>query len=173
MYATLRRADTLDLKKLSFLSQQTEALEKWLRSNSPEFARGFVIEKKSWSDIQRKLKKDEAAVELVRLGDGLAYGALILTAETKDGPVAAFTKGTQKLHIEKQFYAQYANAITHGFPDTISYDTYWRPILNVINEHQAKGSKIRKIYISADGVYHHLNLNTFFNPGSESTFWRK
>jgi CHAT domain-containing protein len=166
-YATLRRADIIDASRLLYLSQQSEALEKWLRSNSPEFVRGFVVEKKSWVDIQRRLGKDQAAVELVRLADGLAYGALILTAETKNGPVAAFTKSTDKLHLEKQFYTQYANAITHGVVDTISYNVYWAPILKVINENKAAGKKIARIYISTDGVYHHLNLNTLFDPVSK------
>lgn len=163
-YATLRRADTIDVKNLSVLLQETEALEKWLRKNSPEFTRGFVMEKKTWSDVQRRLRKDEAVVELVRLGEGLVYGALILTAATTNGPVAAFTKGTQKLFLEKQYYTQYANAISHGFPDTISYNVYWRPIVEAINAHKSSGSNIAKIYVSADGVYHHLNLNTLYNP---------
>lgn len=167
-YATLRLADTLDVGKLSAVSQQAEALEKWLRTNSPEFTRGFVIEKKTWKDVQQKLGPGEVAVELIRLADGMVYGALILTQSTTNGPVVAFVKSTEKLHLEKQFYSQYANGVTHGFTDTISYRIYWEPIVKVIRDNMPASSSVQKIYLSADGIYHSMNVNTMLNPRSKA-----
>jgi CHAT domain-containing protein len=159
-YADLRRADSVDLVKLSVLSQQTESLEKWLRTNSAAFRKGFLTERKEWHEIQKKLAPNEAAVEMVRLSNGLVYGALILTASTKNGPVTAFIKSTPSLHLEKQFYQQYANAITHAFQDTISYNVYWQPILQAI---QKQSAGISRVYFCADGIYNQININTLFN----------
>ncbi|MDQ2656862.1 MAG: tetratricopeptide repeat protein, partial [Bacteroidota bacterium] len=73
-YASLAQSEHVDIQRLQFLKQQTESLEKWLRIHSPEFQKGFVIEQKTWKDIQKALSPSEAAVELVRLADGLIYG---------------------------------------------------------------------------------------------------
>jgi CHAT domain-containing protein/Flp pilus assembly protein TadD len=162
-YATLRRADTLDVKQMSYLLQQTESLEKWLRTNSTAFRKGFVMENGDWREIQKKLRPGEVAVEMVRLTGGHVYAALIITASTKTHPATAFVKSTEKLHLEKQFYFQYANAIMHSLPDSLSYDVYWHPILKAIEREIPPGGTINRIYFSGDGVYNQINLNTLFN----------
>jgi CHAT domain-containing protein/Flp pilus assembly protein TadD len=162
-YATLRRADTLDVKQVSYLLQQTESLEKWLRTNSTSFKKGFVIENKDWREVQKKLQPGEVAVEMVRLVGGQVYAALILTPSTKTRPAAVFVKSTEKLHLEKQYYFQYANAITHSFQDTLSYEVYWSPILKGIEGEIPRGTGISRIYFSGDGIYNQINLNTLFN----------
>lgn len=163
-YANLARSESPDRARVTLLAQEIESLEKWLRSYSAEFRKGFVIEKKTWQDIQKTLLPDEAVVEMVRLADGLVYGALILTSTTTDGPVVALIKSTTTLHLERQFYKQYSNSILYTLPDTTSYDVYWKPILEAIRNHTAKGSAIEHIFLSPDGIYNQVSLMTLYNP---------
>ena len=165
-YANDARQQYGDRNKLAQLAREIEALEKLLRSISPQFKREFAVEKKTWKDIQKALKPNEAAVEIVRLTDGIVYGALILTPSTTDGPKAAVVKSKPNLYLEKQLYRRYANTVIHEGEDTISYNMFWKPIMDVIAQNTRKG-KIERIYISHDGVYHQVNLNTLFNPTSK------
>src|SRR5690606_12382750 len=110
-YATLARTETPDRNELSTLLREIEDTEKWLRINSSEFRRGFVMEHYGWDDIRKNLKPGEAAIEMVRLADGLVYGALIVTRDTKDGPVVALAKSTRTRHLDAQYYRQYVNSI--------------------------------------------------------------
>lgn len=165
-YAHEARMETADPKEIGQLAYEIETLEKWLRLNSREFQKGFVVEKKTWQDVQRSLAPDEAAVEVVRLFQGLVYGVLILTPSTVDGPIVAIIKSKGPQLLEKQFYKSYANAIQFGMTDSISYKTFWGPIEKVLQQHTPEGKKIARIYFSPDGLFHKINLNTLFNPQS-------
>jgi len=59
--------------------------------------------------------------------------------------------------METRFLNYYRNALIYDVPDENSYPHYWKPFEAVI------GNK-SKIYISGDGVYHQLNLNTLRQP---------
>jgi CHAT domain-containing protein len=166
-YATLARTETPDRNELSTLLREIEDTEKWLRFNSSEFRRGFVMEHYGWDDIRKNLKPGEAAIEMVRLADGLVYGALIVTRDTKDGPVVALAKSTRTRHLDTQYYRQYVNSISYRLQDTISFDTYWSPILEKIQEIESKDAPIKRIYFSPDGVYNRINLGTLWNPTSK------
>ncbi len=166
-YATLARSEAPDLSHLSTLLHETEQLEKWLRIHSSEFRRGFVMESRSWRDIQKRLVPGEAAVEMVRLADGLIYGALILTPETPDGPVFSLIKSTRTRHLEHQFYKQYANSVAFNLTDSVSYGVYWKPVMEVVKQHSSIRLPVNRVYFSPDGIYNRINLNTLWNPDTE------
>ncbi len=151
------------------LEHQIDSLEKIIRHamhGDSQLATSYV-----WSDIQRSLRQDEALVEIVRFRkydsfsdkntvnsktlsvgftDSVHYAALITTSETKEFPKLVLMRNGNQL--EKRYAAYYRNTIRFEIDDTISYSQYAKPILNVI------GNK-KKIYISADGIYHQINLN--------------
>lgn len=163
-YATLARTEMPDQARLAALLHDTEEIEKWLRIHSSEFRRGFVMESRRWQDVQQTLAPGEAAIEMVRLADGLVYGALILTPKTVQGPVFAIVKSTRSRHLEHQFYKQYANCVAFNLVDSVSYDVFWSPVLDVINQHCEEGVATSRIYFSPDGIYSRINLNTLWNP---------
>lgn len=146
------------------IAQQIEGFEKFLISESGDFKSGLILEEVIWSDVQTKLKPGEAAVEIVRLVDGLVYGALVLTSETKERPRMALILSTQSKHLEKQFYNQYKNAIALKYKDTASYNVYAKPIFQAIEESIPSSQKLEKIYFSPDGIFNQINLNTLFDP---------
>ncbi len=159
-YAQALLQDNFLEKDLATLAQKIEENEKWLTTNSQKFKSGFTFENVTWEDVRNKLKPDEAAVEIIRLLDGLIYGALIVTPET-DRPALALIMSTRSKHLEKQFYQQYRNAMTYQLTDTISFSTYWKPIEDKLVE--ITGSIPNKIFFSNDGIYNQLNVNTLFN----------
>jgi CHAT domain-containing protein/tetratricopeptide (TPR) repeat protein len=146
------------------LKVKIEENEKWLAENSRSFRSGFQFEKVTWRTIQKSLKPKEAAVEIVRLVDGLVYGALIITPETTQQPVMSLVMSTKSKHLDKQFYKNYYNSITLQAEDSLSYKTYWQPIIDSIRSHMPKYKMPQRIYLSNDGIYNQLNLNTLRDP---------
>ncbi len=148
---------------LARLKNQIEENEKWLINNSSSFRSGFEVEQVRWQDIQKSLKPGEAAVEIIRLIDGLLYGALILTPETQRQPIFSLVMSTKSKHLEQQFYKNYYNSILKGQEDSLSYQTYWQPIMDSIQSHMPAKKLPQRIYLSNDGVYNLININTLID----------
>jgi CHAT domain-containing protein len=55
--------------------------------------------------------------------------------------------------METRFLHYYRNALAYGVEDNNSYSSYWKPIEPFLTNKS-------RIYLSGDGVYHRLNLNT-------------
>ncbi len=154
-------ANAEEIRNIEF---EGEEYEKWLIRNSRNFREGFTVTRKSWRDIQKTLKPGEVAVEMVRFVDGLLYGALILTDKTIERPAMALMSSTQSRHLEREYYSFYSNAIGFKIQDTLSYEVYWKPVMEVIKDNLTKGQRLEKIYFSPEGIYNQINLNTLFIP---------
>ncbi len=123
-----------------------------------------------WRDIQQSLQEDEALIDIIRFRkydllaskndltsqrvnigftDSIYYAALITTQE-RDFPLLVLLKNGNSL--EKRYASYYKNALKFDVSDTISYSKFWLPFERLIVGKQ-------KIYISADGIYHQINLN--------------
>lgn len=146
----------------SDLLADIETMERWLTVNSRMFATGFKNKPVDWKMIQGALKPGQAAVEIVRLYDGLVYGALILTPETVDKPAFSIILSRKDKYLEKEFLQHYTNSIKFQIPDTLSYDVFWKPIADTLRAYN-NNSMPESIFISNDGLYHQLNLNTLTN----------
>lgn len=164
--ALLIRSENPPANQIGQLTTIVDDLEMKLSRESAAFKKGFLVERISWKDIQKKLKPGEAAVEMVRMLDGLIYGALIITHETKERPLLAIVKSTETRRLEKEYVRQYINAISYRYTDTLSYSVYWKPIADAINKSLPKNQKLNRVYFSPDGVYNQINLNTLFDPKS-------
>ena len=145
------------------LEDEINNMEKELSRKSELFATVNDRRVFTWKDVQRNLKPGEVAIEIVRtkrLGtfrDSTAYVALIVSAETKDHPdIVVLKNGGQ---FENRYINYYRNAIISAVADNYSYDIFWRQI-------SERTIGATKIYISTDGAYNQINLNTLFNPKS-------
>jgi len=175
--------DSSKVKMLDNLQAQTNTLEKELSKRSELFASLTDKRRYSWKDVQKRLKQDEAAVEMIRLRkygvygsvtdtsnpalphysrydftDTIFYVALIVTPSSKYPAVALLKNGNE---LEKKGLAYYRSCISSYTNDEKSYNLFWKPIAKEL------GGNIRKIYFSPDGVYNSINLNTLFNPKSK------
>jgi CHAT domain-containing protein len=162
-FANVVRTENPDPDQLVALEEHIDFLEQELSRASASFRKGFVVNSISWREIQNKLKPGEAAVEMIRFVNGLLYGALIITSETKDQPVLAIIKSSGNRYLEKEYYRQYKNSIEHRLVDTVSYNVYWRPILDAARAAMPRGQKLNRVYLSPDGIYNQINLNTLYS----------
>jgi CHAT domain-containing protein len=115
----------------------------------------------TWKNIAQTLLPQEAAIEILRF-DNIElntpnYAALIITAEERIPKLISL--GDASL-LEKRFYNYYINCIKNEFRDTISYAKFWEPIASALKGH-------RKVYISPDGVYYKININTLLHSSEQ------
>jgi CHAT domain-containing protein/Flp pilus assembly protein TadD len=159
--ATLARANTLEKE----LSRRSEA-----------FAEATDTVGTTWKEVQQGLQHGEAAIELVRFRwhdknwtDTIHYSALIVTPDTKAHPHLVLLENGNEL--EERGAQSYQSAfstrgvrplakVKNPIPADSLYGYFWQPIQAALDSLGGAG----KVYLSADGVYHTLNLQTLKNP---------
>ncbi len=158
-----------DVKRAGVNLQELEAeanqLEKDLSLRSEVFAERSGNKNVTWQQVQATLKPGEAAVEIIRLEryekiwtGKIQYVALILTPQTKDHPELVLLENGDDL--ENKYIKFYQNTIRFREPDNVSYTEYWAKI-------RRKLGGAGTVYVSPDGIYNVINLNTLKNPLTE------
>lgn len=151
-----------ELKNLSIdietLESQAENLEKALSIDSENEKNARNERNLTWKAVQKTLQPDEAAIEIVRFRyfdkkrtDSIVYAALILTAETTNGPILEVLPNGN--YLEDKAIKAYRSAMKFKLKDKRSYSIFWGAIDKHLN-------KISNVYLSSDGVYHQLNVAT-------------
>ena len=189
-FSQLPKAE-LDKKRINLdsLENLANAAEKELSRRSEAFATAFDKTRASWRDVQKTLKADEAAIEIVRfrhfgivpnkfdttvrvmdyVPDSIRYAALILTPKTNDQPELVMLPDGNKL--EKEWLQRYKTTIQSGkgisantATDNDSYNAYWKPIAEKLKK---LSPKLKTVYVSPDGAYNQVNLSTLYNPATK------
>ncbi len=140
------------------LEEVTNELERSLSERSEIFSSGYSLTEYKFQDILEQINGDEAVIELIhfhdfnkKFTDQARYMALIVKNENKDNPEAVILENGNEL--DGRYLKYYHNAIMQRVEDEYSYDQYWSDIQN-------KLAGINKIYLSLDGVYNQININT-------------
>ncbi|TAF60233.1 MAG: hypothetical protein EAZ57_07760 [Cytophagales bacterium] len=154
-YAQMTREE-LAQKNISLDSLETESnnLEKELSLLSEFFASLADNKETTWQDIQAKLKKNEAAIEIIRINhfgiektvtdtsdlakapnfpqyklqgstDTIYYAALIVKKNSKQPELVLLKNGNE---LEDKYIAYQKNMIEYKEKDLLSYDQFWKPI---------------------------------------------
>jgi len=162
-------ADLEDAAAITALEKEIDSLEKSISRRTSEMFHGNDLnaDEFRWKSLSRKLKADEAIIEMVRFRkydrrssannnrfgftESVYYAALIVTRETTGAPELVLLKHGNDL--ETRYFNFYKNTLKYGVDDRLSYKFFWRPL-----EEHLSGK--RKIFFSADGVYHRINVNT-------------
>lgn len=145
------------------LEDEINNIEKELSRKSELFSTVNDNRVFTWRDVQQHLKPGEVAIEIVRtkkpgrFRDTTAYVALVVGVETKDHPDMVILKNGNQ--FEDKYINYYRNAITQQISDNHSYEIFWRPIAE-------RTKNLKRIYISTDGAYNQINLNTLYNSKS-------
>ena len=149
---------------LDSLETSANAMEKKLSENSKEFSQFYFTAKTKFAEVQSRLKPDEAVLEIIRLRkfdqvftDSSLYLALVITKTGSEPRLIVLGNGPE---MEKQFARSYRVSMKNRINDEQSWARYWGPI-----EPELKGKK--KIYVSLDGVYTQINLNTLKKTGGD------
>src|SRR5260221_12108336 len=142
---------------LEALEQEANRMERSLSQKSSDFAQGYSSERITFDKIASLLTDTEAVVELIRIRvfdksftNDSKYAALILAKNSSEPKLIVLDNGNQ---LETRYAKFYRNAIQQKMADQYSYDQFWARI-----EPALTGKKT--IYISPDGVYNQINLNT-------------
>ncbi len=143
------------------LNQEVEKLERTLSQQSELFGQGFESKKITFEDVKKSLKPNEVAIEMVRFRyfdhnftDSVIYAAIYIRPDMKKPASILLANGR---NMEGRAFRLYRNSIINEIEDNQSYYVYWEPI------HKALG-QTATIYLSADGIYNQINLETLLMP---------
>jgi CHAT domain-containing protein/tetratricopeptide (TPR) repeat protein len=153
-------------EKKTQINQEITAIEKQLAMKSSFFTQKLNTRHYTWQDVQKKLKKGEALVEILAINAGQKlnpskgrssdmYLAFIITPETKDFPLCVRIADGDTL--ERKYANNYQNCIKAKKADKYSYNKYWKKLADTLKS-------AKKIYFAPDGIYHKVNINTLQNP---------
>jgi CHAT domain-containing protein len=149
---------------LGELERTANATEKSLSEKSTEFSQGYSTQKTSYKQILGLLNDTEAVVDIIRVR-GFAqdfttdskYVALVLKKGSEMPKLVVMDNGAD---LEKKYAKFYRNAVQQKVTDDYSYEQYWSKI-----EKELIGKKL--VFISPDGVYNQINLNTLKRPDED------
>jgi hypothetical protein len=164
-YYSLSKQELIDQKiDVASLEREANDMEKSLSQRSGDFSQGYSAEKLSYTQVASLLGDTEAVVEFVRIRSydkdfttDSKYAALVLTKGASSPKLVILDNGNQ---LETRYAKFYRNAIQQKLADTYSYDQYWGRI-----DPALVGKKT--IYVSADGVYNQISLNTIKKTGGD------
>ncbi|MBT1687493.1 CHAT domain-containing tetratricopeptide repeat protein [Dawidia soli] len=158
--------DELKLQKINLdsLERAANAMERSLSQRSADFSSGYTAQKITFGQLAGQLTDAEAVVEIVRVqkfdqkfAADARYLALILTRGAASPTLVVLENGQQ---LDTRYAKFYRNAIQTHNADDYSYDQFWARI-----EPALTGKKL--LYVSLDGAYNQLNLNTLKKPGGD------
>lgn len=151
--------DELSEEKINLdsLERETNTLEKKLSAQSNVFKEGYSGSTITFSDLAKLLNPDEAIVDIIEFKKyngvftkEIYYATLVLT-QNSNRPVLLVNKNG--VELESFDIKYYRGNIKNIKPDSDSYGKFWAEIDGAI-----AGKKI--IYVSLDGVYNQISLNT-------------
>jgi CHAT domain-containing protein/tetratricopeptide (TPR) repeat protein len=147
---------------LDSIERAANAMEKKLSEQSKDFSQGFSSARITHDQIKNLLSDIEAVIELIRVRkydqnftNDSKYVALVITKAAALPKIVVLDNGQQ---LDGRYLKYYRNTIQQKTEDTYSYDQYWSKI-----DPALQGKKM--VYLSPDGVYNQINVNTFRKPG--------
>lgn len=157
-YYSLSKEDLTNQKiDLTALEKEANDMERSLSQRSAVFSQGYAAEKVSFTQVASLLSDQEAVIEFIRIRSydkdftaDSKYAALILTKGAASPRLVVLDNGNQ---LETRYAKFYRNAIQLKSADNYSYEQFWSRIDPAVS-----GKKT--LYISADGVYNQISLNT-------------
>ncbi len=141
---------------LDELERKVNAIEKSLSERSSVFTAGYSTQNVTNEQLLGLLSDNEAIVDIVRVRqfdqdfkDDVKYIAFVLKKATGIKMVT-LENGNQ---LEARYGKYYRTAIKQKLQDEYSYEQFWSRIDPLL-------AGVKQIYLSPDGVYNQLNVNT-------------
>lgn len=147
---------------LDSLVNIAENLEKDVISMSSDYRKNKEQKIITVSDIVTNLTTKEAAMEIIRLNnynyekqtDSVVYMFMILKNGQKFPQIVVKNNGKS---METTYFEQYKKAIMNGKSMDEYYNYYWKEV-------DAQLTNVNTIYLSVDGIFNRINVNTFLMP---------
>ncbi|MEJ7645019.1 MAG: CHAT domain-containing tetratricopeptide repeat protein [Chryseolinea sp.] len=164
LYAYSQEDLTMQKINLDSMERAANGMEKTLSTKSSAFLAGYSTQKMSFKQIKGLLTDSDAVVEIVRVRNydhsftkDSRYVALILTRALETPVMVVLENGEQ---LDTRYAKFYRNAVQQRLTDEHSYQQYWSKL-----EAHLTGKKV--VYVSPDGAYNQINLNTLKKPGAD------
>lgn len=151
------------LAEAATLKQEADRLEKEI-SLAVSASISGAEKSFGWKELQKNLSPGEAAIEVFQSyliydnnqGKGTNYTFLIL--KDKGDPIAVSID--RPANWETQVLLAYRNSIAQLKNDASLYARLWQLVSDQVKE-------CKTLYVSPDGVYNQINLNTLFHAQTE------
>ncbi|WP_299454391.1 CHAT domain-containing protein [uncultured Microscilla sp.] len=149
---------------LDSLEKAVNKMERDLSNRSKDFSGGVGDKTIGFSEVAKALANNEAVVEMVQFyqfknnfTNIVYYAALVVTPQSTSPKIVVLKNGD---HLETRYLKYYRNTIKNKLQDRYSYKKYWSEIEPLL-------TKAKTVYISPDGVYNQINLNTLQKPNGK------
>lgn len=132
--------------------------EKELSKLSADFAEGLISQTISCKEVASLLNEQEAAVEIIRIpryqylkpDTSVYYGALVLEKNQSNPELVILENGKA---MEEKHAREYQRNMQRAAKSNTFFHVFWQPVGQKTNTKS-------KLYVSLDGVYNQINLNT-------------
>jgi CHAT domain-containing protein len=149
---------------LPALEKQANASERSLSQRSTDFSNAYASGKVTFQQVASQLAETEAVVEVLRVStfdkdftDKSRYLLMVLTKASMVPKMVVLENGGE---LETKYAKYYKNTILNRLPDEFSYNQFWAKV-----EPLVAGKKL--LYLSPDGVYNQININTLKKPDGD------
>ncbi len=133
-------------------------IEAKLKAKVNGFSKNEVV---TLNKLKSALKPKEALVEFFSAHEWIndstsrkMYGAYVVKSNSTYPEVVLYKNGDE---LEAQAFKFYSKSIDDLLLDTLSYKTYFIPLLKSLKE-------IDRLYVSSDGIFQKINLSSLYNP---------
>lgn len=148
---------------ITALETKANEIEKSLTKMSNEFGQAQIATT-TFAATRAMLKPDEAAIEIVRVPikyganrGQVHYAALVVNPQLDLPKMSLLSNG---LELETKYIKSYKNLIRLKMEDHQSFNNYWAPIEELL-------TGISKVYVSVDGIYNSININTLLDASGK------
>lgn len=146
------------LSEVDALKKEADLLEKEISAK----VSGLSIkntEKTSWKDLQAQLQPNECAIEIIRTNltyanDSLGTNYMYIILKNKGNP--EYVMIDRPLKWENEVLGIYRKSIDDKKDEPDLYRRLWKSV-------DEKLTGINTVFISTDGIYNQVNLNTILN----------
>jgi CHAT domain-containing protein/Flp pilus assembly protein TadD len=151
------------------VEEEINSMEKALSLKSNVFNNAFQTDSLTWKKVKEKLAPNTAVLELVRVrkslkNDSIIYAGLLLTDTSLEPEIIILQDGKK---IEERWFKAYQNLIKYKVTDTLSYVKLWKWLDEAIPDGLAK------LYVSPDGIYNKININTLYDKREDEFLLEK
>ncbi len=160
-YAYSKEELSNDNINLDSLERAANTSEKSISARIPQ----LFESPKTYQELVSKLQPNEAAIDIISFQhfdklftDQTHYAFLIAGKDTPNAPLLVLKENGNDL--DQKFYKYYRNTIQNQKEDKYSYEKFWAEI-------DSKLTNKNKLYISLDGVYNQISLNTLQKPNGK------
>ncbi|HLF33570.1 MAG TPA: CHAT domain-containing tetratricopeptide repeat protein [Cyclobacteriaceae bacterium] len=161
-YALSKEEIAEDKINLDSMERAANSLERSLSERSSAFTSGYSRNQVTVANAAAQLEAGEALVEIIqyqhfdnKFTPDSYYMALTIDRDHPSSPKGVLLKNGNEL--EARYFNYYKNSIRLKSKDEFSFKMFWEPV-----ERTASDKNV--IYVSPDGIYNQVNINTFIKP---------